>query len=191
MKKLTLLFTLLTSIFLFSQNFYDMQWKKVAENYQKGLYKSNLPIILEIQKQATKDGNTPELIRGLKAEFVIINQTQNDTKNNIASQFFKKIYGVESNLKGQDKIVFQVLNGEFISDYYDQNRWKINERTNVAAQTVSIENAVEIETWSKLDFKNYLIKYFEDLNKSKPPLQSIYIKDYQKIFDNSTLRYFV
>ena len=56
----------------------------------KGAYKSNLPIILDIQKQAMKENNAFELIRSLKAEFSIVNQTVDDDQNDDASQFLKK-----------------------------------------------------------------------------------------------------
>ncbi|MDO5617101.1 MAG: hypothetical protein Q4G16_12965, partial [Cruoricaptor ignavus] len=101
MKKLTLFLVLLLSIPFFSQNYYDQQWKKVEENYRKGTFKSNLPIILEIQKQAMKDGNVVQLITSLKAEFSIINTTSDDTKNDVASQFFKKISTAGNSLKGK------------------------------------------------------------------------------------------
>lgn len=64
--------------------------EKINDNYAKGMVKSNLPIVLDIQKQAMKDNNTIELINALKAEFVIVNQTRDDEKNDSASQFLTK-----------------------------------------------------------------------------------------------------
>lgn len=164
----------------FSQNFYETKWKAVAENYQQGLYKSNLPIILEIQKQATKDGNTVELIRSLKAEFVIINQTQNDDKNDITSQFFDKISTVENALKGEGQVFLYVIKGEFVNDYYQNNYWRFQDRTNV-----SDGNLTKIETWSKLDFKNYLEKFYANLEKKKTDLKKIKMAEYARVFEES------
>lgn len=59
------------------------------ENSSKGAYKSNLPIILDIQKQAMKENNALQLIRSLKAEFNVVNQTVDDEQNDSASKFFK------------------------------------------------------------------------------------------------------
>lgn len=77
MKKLFPAISILFFLFLFSslngQKYYDDQWIKVSDNYKAGKYKSNLPIILEIQKQAMKDDNVNQLIRSLKAEFSIAN----------------------------------------------------------------------------------------------------------------------
>ncbi|TXF78882.1 alpha-2-macroglobulin family protein [Chryseobacterium sp.] len=165
---------------LFGQKYYDDQWKKVADNYQKGLYKSNLPIILEIQERAMKEDNANQLIRSLKAEFSIVNQTRDDGDNNASSLFFKKLSTVGSNLKGEQKLLYDVLLGKFFIDYYDQNAWEINRRTNINNQDFA-----QIETWSKLDFKNYLTKHFADLEAKKGDLQKIQLSKYKDVFEET------
>ncbi|MGA9211786.1 MAG: hypothetical protein WBY99_03750, partial [Kaistella sp.] len=165
---------------VFAQKYYDDQWKKVAENYKNGKYKSNLPIILEIQNQAMKDDNANQLIRSLKAEFSIVNQTTDDTKNDSSSQFFKKLSTFGDKLKGENQLVYQVLLGEFFSDYYNQNQWKINQKTNINNQDFA-----QIETWSKLNFKNYLAKYFSDLNLKSAELKQVQMSKYKEIFNGT------
>ncbi len=171
---------------VFAQKYYEDQWKKVAENYKAGKFKSNLPLILEIQKQAMKDDNPVQLIRSLKAEFSIINQTNDDTQNDSATQFFTKLSGLDSKLKGDEKLLYEVLLGEFFSDYYNENQWQINQRTNINNQDLS-----QIETWSKLDFKNYLIKHFQRLEAKKAESQKIPVSKYKSIFEGAEdLEYF-
>ena len=117
MKNLTKILFLFTLICFFSsmkaQNYYDIQWKKIADNYSKGTYKSNLPLILDIQNRAIKEDNTIQLIKSLKAEFSIANLTNDDTKNDAASQFFKKLESFDQKLNGEKKLVFNVLLGDF------------------------------------------------------------------------------
>ena len=190
MKNFTRLFTLFLFLSLFSplfgQKYYDDQWKKVAENYKSGKYKSNLPIILEIQKQAMKDDNANQLIRSLKAEFSIVNQTRDDENNDSSSEFFKKLSSFGVQLKGEQKLVYEVLLGQFFMDYYQNESWEINQRTNINNQDVS-----QIETWSKLDFKNYLTQHFEYLDKKKGDLQKIKLSKYKTIFEETEdLEYF-
>ena len=180
MKNIIFLFAVFFSASFFSQNYYDQQWKNVADNYKKGQVKSNLPIILEIQNQAMKEDNASQLIRSLKAEFSIINQTYDDTKNDSSTQFFTKLQSFDQKLKGEDQLVFQVLVGEFFSDYYNQNQWKINQRTNINNQDLS-----QIETWSKLDFKNFLSQNFKKLDERKSDLQKISMSKYKDIFEQS------
>ncbi|KAB1231428.1 alpha-2-macroglobulin family protein [Chryseobacterium viscerum] len=190
MKRFSKIFLLLLVMLSFStvsaQKYYDTQWKKITENSTKGAYKSNLPIILDIQKQAMKENNAFELIRSLKAEFSIVNQTVDDDQNDSASQFFKKLKDAEGKVNGEGKLVYKVLLNGFFMDYYDQNSWKINGRTNVNSQDVS-----QIETWSKLDFKNYLTKNFQEFDQEKPEMKKISLEKYKNIFSGtSDIAYF-
>lgn len=185
-RSFTLFVLFIFSAQIFAQTYYDTQWKKVADNYKQGLYKSNLPIILDIQNQAMKEHNAIQLIRSLKAEFSIVNRTQDDTKNDSASRFFQKLSSLDEKLNGEEKLVYQVLLGEFFNDYYRQNQWRINQRTNINSQDFA-----QIETWSKLDFKNFLTSHFEKLEKESASLKNIQMSKYKTIFESTQdLEYF-
>lgn len=160
-----------------AQKYYDDQWKKIAENSQKGAYKSNLPIILDLENKAMKENNTIQLIRSLKAEFSIVKQTVDDDKNDSASKFFKKLQETETKLKGEEKLVYKVLVNGFFMDYFNENYWKINGRTNNNTQDVS-----QIETWTKLDFKNYLTKNYQELDLQKQEMRKIALEKYKSLF---------
>jgi uncharacterized protein YfaS (alpha-2-macroglobulin family) len=181
MKRFSKIFMLLLLMLSFSavsaQKYYDDQWKKVTENSTKGAYKSNLPIILDIQNHAMKENNAIQLIRSLKAEFSIVNQTQDDDKNDSVSKFFKKLQQADAQLKGEEKLVYAVLLNEFFMDYYNQNSWEIESRTNINSQDIS-----QIETWSKLDFKNYLNKNYQELDRQKDAMKKISLVKYKDIF---------
>lgn len=164
----------------FSQKNYDAQWKKIQENSEKGAYKSNIPLVLDIQKQAMKENNALQLIRSLKAEFSIVNQTIDDEKNDAASKFFSKLQTTEKDLKGDNLLVYKVLLSGFMLDYYNQHSWEINGRTNISTQDVS-----QIETWSKLDFKNYLAKNFQELDKQNDAMGQVSLVKYKDIFSNT------
>ncbi len=185
--KSLLVFLLIFATMNFSaQNYYDQQWKKIEDNYKKGTYKSNLPIILEIQNQALKDNNAIQIIKSLKAEFSITKKTYVDTKNDENSKFFAKLQSTETKLKGDEKQLFHLLTLEFIKDYYQNNSWKINQKTNIDNADLS-----QIETWSKLDFKNYLSKNYSELEKENSVLKKISMQKYKEIFDESeNLEYF-
>ncbi len=181
---------------VFGQKYYDEQWKQIETNYQQGKYKSNLPVIIEIQNRAMKENNAIQLIKSLKAEFSIVNQTQDDIKNDAATQFFKKLSTLDAKLNGEEKLVYKTLLGEFFSDFYQQNQWEINQRTNVLSQTLSEGEGLKsfpfgegfregIETWSKLDFKNYLTKHFTELEKENTALKNIKMQKYKEIFQET------
>ncbi|WP_144281076.1 alpha-2-macroglobulin family protein [Chryseobacterium echinoideorum] len=176
--KILFLFVLLMSFAeVFSQNYYDQQWKKIQQNSQNGGYKSSLPIVLEIQNKAMKENNATQLIRSLKAEFSIVNQTSDDDKNDSVSKFFAKLQNSGNSLKGDDLLVYKVLLSGFTFDYYNEHSWEISGRTNMNSQDVS-----QIETWSKLDFKNYLSKSFKDLDLQSQAMKKISLSKYKDIF---------
>ena len=165
---------------MFSQNYYDQQWKKVEENYRKGTYKSNLPLIQEIQKKALDENNAVQIIKSLKAEFSIINQTEDDTQNDTTSKTFAKLKNIEAKLKGNDQLLYKVLLNNFISEYYQNNLWEINQRTNINSGDVA-----QIETWSKLDFKNYLQNNYLDFEKQKTNLKTVKLESYKAVFEET------
>ncbi|MCJ8155045.1 MG2 domain-containing protein [Chryseobacterium sp. SSA4.19] len=183
MKRFSKIFVLLLLLLdfsqLFAQKYYDEQWKKVEENTKKGIYKSNLPLILNIQNQAMKENNALQLIRSLKSEFSILNRTAENDQNNAASKFFTKILNTEKQMKGDEKIILEILSNNFLLDYYHQNSWKINSRTNLNSQDLS-----QIETWSKLDFKEYLTKSFGQLDQKKAEMKKISLVKYKDLFLN-------
>ncbi len=165
---------------VFSQNYYDQQWKKIQQNSLNGNYKSSLPIVLEIQNKAMKENNATQLIRSLKAEFSIVNQTSDDDKNDSVSKFFAKLQNSEKKLKGEDLLIYKVLLSGFTFDYYNDHSWEINGRTNINSQDVS-----QIETWSKLDFKNYLNKNFKELDQQSEAMKKVSFMKYKDAFSNT------
>ncbi|WP_346985706.1 hypothetical protein [Chryseobacterium sp. POE27] len=77
------------------------------------------------------------------------------------------------------KIIYKVLINGFIIDYYSHNSWKINGRTNINSQDIT-----QIETWSKMDFKNYITKSFKELDQQKTEMKKIELVPYQSLFTN-------
>lgn len=179
-KILCLLLVILSVTSISAQDFYKNQWKKVQENSKEGKFKSSLPIIAETQNRAMKENNTIELIKTLKAEFAILNQTSDDENNDSASKFFAKINTVEAQLKSDEKIFFKILVSGFVKEYFQENQWKIQQRTNISSENVSA-----IENWSKLDFKNYLSKSYTELDPAKFTLKKTDFQKYKEVFSNT------
>lgn len=170
----------------FAQNYYDEQWKKIAQGYKNGEFKSSLPLILEIQKRAIKDKNAPQIIKSLKAEFGIYKETHDDTKNDYASAFFAKIKETESQLKRDDLLFFKVLEIEFFEEYFNRTRYEIQNRTNLADGNIS-----EIETWTKLDYKNHYTQKFAELSLLDNQLKKVKLESYKEALgENADYDYF-
>ncbi len=79
-----------------------------------------------------------------------------------------------------------MLLSTFFMNYYEQNMWRINGRTNINSQDIS-----QIETWSKLDFKNYLQKTYQELDPQKQEMRKIALKKYSSLFsENKDIAFF-
>ncbi|MEN4760968.1 MG2 domain-containing protein [Chryseobacterium sp. C39-AII1] len=175
--KCVLLFFIFSCSFLYSQNYYEDQWKKIAEGYNSGNVKSSLPIVIEIQNQAIKEKNATQLIRSLKMEFAIYKETKDDPKNDYASAFFTKIEETEKRLSIDDLLLFKVLEIEFFENYFDKRKWDIQNRTNLSDGNLS-----KIESWTKLDFKNFYTQRFAELSKIDFKLKKIGLEKYKDAF---------
>ena len=182
MKKIGLFLLLFVSFLAWSQSYYDAQWKKVQDNYKLGKYSSNLPVIKEIKNQAMKDKNTMQLIKALKGEFSIFSLTEDDVKNDSMSQFFARLQEAEKGLSDDDLLLFQVLRIQFVHQFYEREQWEINQRTNINQLDLA-----SIETWSKLDYKNYLGQEYAKLDTQKEKLKSISLTKYKGIFEGEKL----
>ncbi len=178
MKKISFFLFILCYTFMLSQNYYIQQWKKIEDNSQKGLYKSNLPLIKDIQDRARNDQNTVQLIKALKAEFSVVLSTEDDPQNNAVSGFFERLQQEKENIRKSDRLFFRLMENEFVSEYYAGNSWKINRRTAMDEQ-----NLKSVETWSRLDFRNYLRKEYAELDEQKKELRHISLTQYKEIFE--------
>lgn len=185
--KISFLFLLFINFsMVFSQNYYDQQWKKIAEGYSNGQFKSSLPLILEIQKKAIKEKNASQIIKSLKAEFGIYKETHDDTKNDYASAFFTKIKETEGKLKKNDLLFFKVLEIEFFEGYFNKVKYELQNRTNLDEGVVS-----KLESWTKLDFKNYFTNHFQELSKQDSQLKKISLENYKEALgENADYNYY-
>ncbi len=182
--KLLLLFLLMLSLTASGQYNYDAQWKKIQANSKSGGFKSNLQLVADIRNHAMNDKNMVELARALRAEYNLRHAVEDDAQNDFDNRFFARLGQMEKEFKGKDQLLFRMLESEFVRSYYDRNRWQINRRTNLESDDLS-----KIETWSRLDFKNYLRKIYKELLSAD--LENVALAPYRKIFsDADNIDYF-
>ena len=58
-----------------AQDYYEQQWKKFEEKILNGDYKSNLPLVQEIQNRAMKENNIIQILRSLRTEYLLLLDT--------------------------------------------------------------------------------------------------------------------
>ncbi|NLN32219.1 MAG: TonB-dependent receptor plug domain-containing protein [Flavobacteriaceae bacterium] len=112
---------------------YNSKWKEIEKQEQDGLLKSVLPAVNSIYAQAKKDKNSQEIIRALlyQSKIAIATSDDDDTELQIVENFQKEIFEA----KGMEKSVLQSMLAELYFNYYQENQWKINQRTETAEST--------------------------------------------------------
>ncbi len=134
MKNLLIIILTLNFTFAMAQKFdYNSKWKDIETQEENGMLKSVLPSVNSIYTQAKKDKNSQEIIRALlyQSKIAIATSDDDNTELQIVENFQKEI----SEAKGMDKSVLQSMLAELYFNYYRENQWKINQRTETAEST--------------------------------------------------------
>ncbi|AYB34312.1 alpha-2-macroglobulin family protein [Chryseolinea soli] len=141
---------------------YEKAWKEVADFESKGLPQSALTVVNTIYAQAKKDANAPQLVKAVVHKLKFTEYEEED-------EFAKNLAVVEAEARTATypvKPILHTMLGEMYWNYYQQNRWRFNQRS----QTVNVDNN-DVTTWS-LDkivaatFHHYKLS-LEDAGKSK------------------------
>ena len=112
---------------------YESRWKQIEKQEEDGLLKSTLSAVNEIYSQAKKDKNAQQIIRSLlyQSKIAIATSDEDDVELDIIQNFEQEMAAA----KPIDKAVMQSILAEMFQTYYQQNQWKINERTETADST--------------------------------------------------------
>jgi uncharacterized protein YfaS (alpha-2-macroglobulin family) len=128
---------------LFSQassDYYSSAWKKVEEAEDKGLPETALSLVKEIYAKSTAENNEAQTIKALIYQLKLADEKEDNALP-------QNILQVESELSGSKSLVKQCLLhsmlGEMYWHYYQNNRWKFANRSNIA-----VIKQEDLETWS-------------------------------------------
>ncbi|MBK7692455.1 MAG: hypothetical protein IPJ31_15590 [Bacteroidetes bacterium] len=141
---------------------YDAKWKAVKNAFQKGLNKTAQTEIESIIKVAKAEHNIGQIIKGFCNYRVSLRDR--DEKARLHDIVF-----FEKELKDASFPVKQVLHsmiGDLYWSYYEENRWKILDRTKVENidapnfERAGANTILDIETWSADDFYNKAFEQF-------------------------------
>jgi uncharacterized protein YfaS (alpha-2-macroglobulin family) len=179
--KCFLLFLLFFTLYNFAQtnpnksmkNFdYKLAWTKVATLENKGLPESQLKEVDIIYKNAKEENNTGQLVKA-----VIYQMKLTDYKEENA--FVKNLNKTREELKKATFPVKPLLHSmlaEMYWQYYENNRWKYNNRTET---TNVIED--DIETWGLEKIVQETIKQYQASLEDKDKLKLEAIKEYDEV----------
>ena len=182
-KQLILGLTLLLSVGVFSQTLknggsmktYEQQWTKVDKFEKDDLPKSATNVIDEILKQAIAEKNTSQVIKALiyKNKYKITTDRQ---ENSSLFSDLENLITTTSNVN--DKALLHSMLAELYLDYYNSNRWTIDQRTDLRGLVPD-----DMNEWSKNIFQEKALKNLAESVSDQESLLKQATKSYKDIIE--------
>lgn len=124
---------------------YDRLWKQVEQAQQKSLPQTVVRLTGEIYQKAKAEKNSPQMLKAYIWQMKFREEITPDS-------FYVSLNGLEqwavTTDKPLDRAILHSLIGSMYADYASQNRWKLNQRTDLEEEAPS----VDIREWSKNQF---------------------------------------
>lgn len=121
---------------------YSMLWKKIDDFVSKGLTKSALAEVDKIYNAAKKSNNDPQVIKSLLYKITLKQNIEEDASVKSIDTLEREIAGS----KQPAKSILQSIAAQMYWNYFQQNRYKLYNRTN----TINF-NKKDIATWTADD----------------------------------------
>jgi len=187
MKSVHLIFwALFLSVINVSKSFcqvktYDAEWKRVdALLKERALPQSALTEVKKIYATAKKEGQDAQVIKAL----VYMTQLQQQTREEAGP---KAIAEIESEIPKMRQPALSILNSYLAGlyrQYFQQNRWKIYERTSTAGF-----DKKDMATWSADDFGNRITELYLQSLQAEKTLKATGLKAYDAIINKGNVRH--
>jgi uncharacterized protein YfaS (alpha-2-macroglobulin family) len=177
-------FLILTSLTLVSSaqknkmnNNYSSQWIKVDSLMNKGLPKSAATLVQEILKDATAKNDSPNAIKANL--FLLMSNEEND--ENSGAEDIKKTEAFIAKTSGAEKAIWQSITAQLYWKFFEENRWKLYDRT-----TVAETKSDDIKTWDARAFIKKTSSLYLESVASRETLKNIPIGQYDALLQQGT-----
>ncbi|MCF8295945.1 MAG: alpha-2-macroglobulin [Saprospiraceae bacterium] len=154
---------------------YKELWFTVDSLINIGQPKTALEAVIVIYEKAKTENNSPEFIKSVLYKMRLKAAYEE-------SHFVKSIAELENEIKatkGSQKAILQSILAETYWNYYNQNSWKIHQRS----ETINFDKK-DIETWTIKDLVNATVKNYNSSLKNAVELQKISLKDFDLIINS-------
>nr|WP_315202176.1 carboxypeptidase-like regulatory domain-containing protein [uncultured Flavobacterium sp.] len=178
MRNLIFVFFLISTSF-YAQN-YEKNWVKVIENENIGKVKTANEIVDKIYKMAFAKKEEVQIIKCFFYKSKYRQVLDENAKVKILNDLKTEINQVSA----PSKAILNLIYGKCLNDYYNSNRYNIQNRTN----TVSHDD--DYLTWTKSDFEKEIQTTFDKTLDNAVILKATPLTNYEAIFDFFTLEKF-
>ncbi len=170
---------LFISTSLFAQQ-YEKDWSKVIKNENEGKIKTANQIVAKIYKKAVSKKEEVQIIKCFFYKSKYRQVLDENAKNLILNDLKTQINQVSI----PSQAILNLVYGKCLSDYYNSNRYNIQNRTN----TVLLDN--DYLTWTKSDFEKEIQTTYDKTLDNEATLKATSLTNYEAIFDFFTLKKF-
>ena len=112
---------------VFMQGDYEEQWKAVDKAMDEGLPKTALEMVEIIYARAKKENNRPQIIKAISYRVALRAVTSEEDEVILIDDLEKEIAAAKQPVKA----ILTSMLADLYWGYYQQNRWRIHERTQV------------------------------------------------------------
>lgn len=156
---------------------YDQTFYKIDSLALEHKAKDALVLINVVNDQARKEGNTSMLLKSVMYRMLFKNYLEPNTQAKLIETLKQDINGT----KQPEKSLLQSLLAESYWNYYQQNRYRISQRT-----MVNTDIGTDISTWSVMKLTDEAIKYYLASLNEKKLLQSTRIGVIEQVLVGDT-----
>lgn len=156
---------------------YAKEWKRVDSLAAKGLYKSALELSNSIYAKAKTEKNSAQIIKSLMHRFKFSGMVEESSEE-------KSITDLQEELKTAGyplKPILHSMLGELYWQYYNRNRWQIQQRT----QTINFKRD-DIATWDLTTIVDQSIKEYQLSLEPKDSLRRTDLGIYDEVLTKQT-----
>src|SRR6185312_12984224 len=160
-------------------NEYISQWQKIEQLQKKGLTKAALEDVEQIYRSAKKENNDPQVVKALLFKINLHQYIIEDAS-------VKSIDSIENEItiaKEPAKSILQSIAAQLYWNYFQQNRYKLYQRTN----TINFDKK-DIATWTTDDLHKKIAELYVASLKNKPLLQQTKLEPFDAIILKGNVR---
>ncbi|HTF82320.1 MAG TPA: MG2 domain-containing protein, partial [Cytophagales bacterium] len=160
---------------------YKSAWDSLQKATDKGLIKDAIHINDGILARAKADHNAPEYLKAVIHKINFIKDREENGNRTSIVFIEKELAGATFPVKN----LLHYLSATLYDDYYNNNRWQINQRTELDSSSQSMD----IETWTTRQFFKKTTALYNASLENAAGLQKIKVSDYDAIITKSKGRH--
>src|SRR5690554_6383060 len=178
-KSVLILLTIMNISGIFSQtnsmknkNLYTKLWNEVTRLEKASLPKSAADQVDAILKQAVLDKNSPQVIKALihQGKYELALDAENDTS------IFLNLQEMAQTSEGVEKAVVHSMLGELYLQYYQKDRWNIDQRTEMGDFVPD-----DMKEWTRGILLDKVVEHLNASIEEQEILEETYVESYAEV----------